>query len=66
MGMPDEAAGALVDFRLAADKGEYQRVGELGPKANGEVLNAPFTLREVVGKARAGGVSAPVGIGGKG
>ena len=61
-----EAAGALVDFRLAADKGAYQRVGELRPDADGEMLNAPFTLRDVVGKARAGGVSAPVGIGSKG
>jgi ectoine hydroxylase-related dioxygenase (phytanoyl-CoA dioxygenase family) len=65
-GKLDEAAGALVDFRLAADKGEYQRVGELRPDADGETLNAPFTLRDVVGKARAGGVSAPVGIGSKG
>ena len=66
MGKLDEAAGALVDFRLAADKGKYQRVGELQPDADGETLNAPFTLRDVVGKARAGGVSAPVGIGSKG
>ncbi|MBL6814410.1 MAG: phytanoyl-CoA dioxygenase family protein [Pseudomonadales bacterium] len=66
MGKAGEAAGALVDFRLAADKGAYQRVGELRPDADGEALNAPFTLRDVVGKARAGGVSAPVGIGSKG
>ena len=66
VGKLDEAAGALVDFRLAADKGAYQRVGELRPDADGEALNAPFTLRDVVGKARAGGVSAPVGIGSKG
>ncbi len=66
VGKIDEAAGALVDFRLAADKGAYQRVGELRPDADGEMLNAPFTLRDVVGKARAGGVSAPVGIGSKG
>ena len=66
IGKLDEAAGALVDFRLAADKGKYRRVGELGPDADGETLNAPFTLRDVVGKARAGGVSAPVGIGSKG
>ena len=66
MGKLDEAAGALVDFRLAADKGKYQRVGELRPDADGETLNTPFTLRDVVGKARAGGVSAPVGIGSKG
>ena len=65
VGKLDEAAGALVDFRLAADKGAYQRVGELRPDADGEMLNAPFTLRDVVGKARAGGVSAPVGIGSK-
>ena len=66
VGKLNEAAGALVDFRLAADKGAYQRVGELRPDADGEMLNAPFTLRDVVGKARAGGVSAPVGIGSKG
>ena len=66
MGKLDEAAGALVDFRLAADKGKYQRVGELRPDADGKTLNAPFTLRDVVGKARAGGASAPVGIGSKG
>ena len=66
VGKLDEAAGALVDFRLAADRGEYQRVGELRPDADGETLNARFTLRDVVGKARAGGVSAPVGIGSKG
>ena len=66
MGKLDEAAGALVDFRLAADKGKYQRVGELRPDADGKTLNAPFTLRDVVGKARVGGVSAPVGIGSKG
>jgi ectoine hydroxylase-related dioxygenase (phytanoyl-CoA dioxygenase family) len=63
-GQVDEAGGATVDFRLAADRGEYQRVGELGPKSTGQELNAAYTLRDVVGKARAGGRSAPVGIGG--
>lgn len=63
-GQVAEAAGALVDFRLAADRGEYLRVGELGPNSTPEELNAAFTLREVVGKARAGGRSAPLGIGG--
>lgn len=65
-GLPDEAAGALVEFRLAADRGDYARVGQLGPQSDAETLNAPYTLREVVGKARAGGISAPVGIGGRG
>ena len=65
-GLPGEAAGATVDFRLAADRGEYLRVGELRPDSPQEELSAPFTLREVVGKARAGGKSAPVGIGGLG
>ncbi|NCF44187.1 MAG: hypothetical protein GWP70_05120 [Proteobacteria bacterium] len=65
-GLPDEAAGALVDFRSAADRGDYLRVGELGPTSSEAELNAPYTLREVVGKARAGGVAAPVGIGNKG
>ena len=59
-----EAAGALVDFRLAADRGEYLRVGELGPESTREELEAPYTLRKVVAKARAGGRSAPLGIGG--
>ncbi|MEE3175492.1 MAG: phytanoyl-CoA dioxygenase family protein [Pseudomonadota bacterium] len=63
-GAVDEATGAIVDFRMAADTGEYLRVGELGPNSSPEELNAPYTLREVVGKARAGGRSAPVGIGG--
>jgi len=64
-GQVAEAAGALVDFRLAADRGEYLRVGELGPDSSPAELNAAFTLREVVGKARAGGRSAPLGIGGE-
>ena len=62
-GTINEAAGAVVDFRLAADRGEYMRVGELGPESTAEELKAPYTLREVVSKARAGGKSAPVGIG---
>ncbi len=65
-GLPDEAAGALVDFRLAADRGDYQRVGELGPESSADALQAPYTLRDVVSKARSGGVSAPVGIGSQG
>ena len=39
-------------------------VGALGPDSAPEELNAPYTLREVVTKARAGGRSAPVGIAG--
>ena len=62
-GLPDEAAGALVDFRFAADRGDYERVGELGSRSSADELNAPYTLRGVVGKARTGGQSAPVGIG---
>jgi ectoine hydroxylase-related dioxygenase (phytanoyl-CoA dioxygenase family) len=65
-GLPDEAAGALVDFRLAVDRGDYERVGQLGPQSGADELNAPYTLRDVVVKARAGGVSAPVGIGSQG
>ena len=65
-GLPDEAAGALVDFRLAADRGDYERVGQLGPQSGADELNAPYTLRDVVAKARAGGVSAPLGIGSQG
>lgn len=65
-GMPDEAAGALVEFRLAADAGNYHRVGELNANSGADELNASYTLRDVVGKARAGGVSAPVGIGREG
>ena len=63
-GLIEEATGSTVDFRLAADKGEYQRVGELSPNSSEQELNASFTLREVVRKARASGQSAPVGIGG--
>jgi ectoine hydroxylase-related dioxygenase (phytanoyl-CoA dioxygenase family) len=64
-GLIGEDAGALRDFRLAADRGEYVRVGELGPDSPEAELQAPFTLREVVGKARSNGNSAPLGIGGK-
>ena len=63
-GLVGEDAGALRDFRLAADRGEYVRVGELGPDSSDEELQTPFTLRDVVGKARSGGQSAPLGIGG--
>jgi len=63
-GLIDEAAGVTVDFRLAADRGEYIRVGELGPNSTEQELSAAFTLRDVVGKARSGGRSAPVGISG--
>jgi ectoine hydroxylase-related dioxygenase (phytanoyl-CoA dioxygenase family) len=62
-GRAGDAAGALVDFRLAADRGTYLRVGELGPNSTSAELEAPFTLREVVAKARSGGRSAPLGIG---
>jgi hypothetical protein len=65
-GKVGEAAGAVADFRIAADSGEYMRVGELSPASTHDELTAPFTLRGVVGKARAGGRSAPVGIGGMG
>ncbi|MEM7216976.1 MAG: phytanoyl-CoA dioxygenase family protein [Pseudomonadota bacterium] len=63
-GVPGESAGATVDFRLASDADAYQRVGELGPGSSAAELNADYTLRQVVKKARAGGKSAPVGIGG--
>lgn len=61
-GLPGEAAGSTVAFRLAADEGNYVRVGELGPDSTEEELAKQFTLREVVGVARQGGKSAPVGI----
>ncbi len=63
-GLIDEAAGSTVDFRLAADQGNYLRVGELSPNSDRQTLEAEFTLKAVVSKARAGGRSAPVGIGG--
>ncbi|HAG72755.1 MAG TPA: hypothetical protein DCL66_11190 [Gammaproteobacteria bacterium] len=63
-GQVDEAVGATVDFRMTADRGEYLRVGELRPHSTHLELNAAFTLREVVGKARSGGNSAPIGFGG--
>ena len=65
-GRHGELAGAIRDFRVAADEGTYVRVGELSPLSTEEELNAAFTLRDVVGQARAGGRSAPVGIGGLG
>lgn len=40
-------------------------MGELGPKSTEQELNAAFSLRDIVAKARASGQSAPVGIGGK-
>ena len=61
-GIVGEAAGSTVAFRVAADEGNYVRVGELAPDSSEEELNANYTLREVVGAARAGGQSAPVGI----
>ena len=63
-GLPGEAAGSTVEFRLAADRGEYHRVGALGPNSSEQELNAPYTLREIVASARKGGKSAPVGISG--
>ena len=66
LGRVGELAGATVDFRIAADRGTYERVGELGPDSTEAELSAPFTLREVVGKARSGGRSAPLGIGAMG
>ena len=47
---------------MAADAGTYLRVGELGPESTDDDLRADYTLREVVGRARAGGRSAPTGI----
>jgi ectoine hydroxylase-related dioxygenase (phytanoyl-CoA dioxygenase family) len=61
-GLPGEAAGATVGFRLADDSGEYLRVGELRSDSTEEEVSAPFTLKEVVGEARKGGKSAPTGI----
>jgi len=61
-GRVGEAAGALVEFRRAADRGDYIRVGELGTDSTPEQLQAPFTLRGVVANARAGGKSAPLGF----
>jgi len=66
IGRVGEAAGSIVEFRKAADRGEYIRVGELGPNSTEEELRAPFTLRSIVAKARVDGKSAPVGIGGLG
>ena len=63
-GLPGELAGSIVEFRLAADRGEYHRVGELGPNSTKAELSAPYTLRKIVGSARKGGESAPVGISG--
>ena len=64
--LSDETTGGPVDFRLAAARGGYERVGELGPQSNVGELNAPYTLRDVLGKARAGGQSASVDISSRG
>ena len=61
-----ESNDVSVPFPKGGYRGEYIRVGELGPNSTQDELEAPFTLREVVAKARAGGKSAPVGIGGTG
>lgn len=61
-GLVGEDAGATVAFRMAADAGAYVRVGELGPESSEAELNADYTLRAVVDRARAGGKSAPTGI----
>ena len=61
-GIAGEAAGATVGFRLADDAGKYLRVGELSPNSDAETLQAAYTLRDIVAKARNGGQSAPVGI----
>ena len=65
-GKQGELAGATVGFRMAADQGEYLRIGELSPESSKEELNARYTLRKIVGEARQGGGSAPVGITGSG
>ena len=65
-GKEGELAGALRDFRIAADEGTYVRVGELGPDSPKEDLEKAYTLRDVVAKARAGGRQAPTAIGGAG
>jgi len=54
-----EAAGALVEFRRAADRGEYLRVGELGPDSSEEDLQAAYTLRQVVADSKAAARSGP-------
>lgn len=61
-GLVGEEAGATVGFRMAADAGDYRRVGVLGPDSSEADLSADYTLRAVVGRARAGGRSAPTGI----
>jgi len=65
MGYQATTAG-LVDFRLAVARGGYERVGQLGSKSGADEMNAPYTLRDVVRKARAGGQSASVGISSRG
>ena len=61
-GKEGELAGALRDFRIAADEGTYVRVGELGPDSPKEDLEKAYTLRDVVAKARAGGRQAPTAM----
>ena len=58
-GKVGEAAGALVGFRRAADRGDYLRVGVLGPDSSEEELQAPYTVRQVVADARAAAWTGP-------
>ena len=48
----DEAWGAIKQFRMASDCGEYLRVGELSSASSPEELQADFTLRKVTAAAR--------------
>lgn len=58
-GRVGEAAGALAGFRRAADRGEYLRVGVLGPDSDEAELQAPYTVRQIVSDARAAAKSGP-------
>jgi ectoine hydroxylase-related dioxygenase (phytanoyl-CoA dioxygenase family) len=45
--------GAIKQFRSAYDKGEYVRVGELGPDSPRQLLQANYTVRQAMANARA-------------
>lgn len=52
-GEAGEAAGALIGFRRAADRGAYLRVGVLSRDSSKSKLQAPYTVRQVVEEAKA-------------
>jgi hypothetical protein len=49
-----DPGGAIKQFRSAYDKGEYLRVGELGPDSPTSLLQANYTVRQAMAAAHGG------------